>query len=491
MDADYYFAGGVQLAEGNGFNEPFLWNFLDPANTIPHPSHGYWMPLASIISAGGILVAGSQSWLSGRLGFFIIAAIIPVITAKLAYSFSKKIKLSFLSGLLAIFSGFYAAYMQVTDTFSLYMLLGGLFFLIAHSDSNRESVLLGILSGLFHLARADGVFWLILSLMIICFNRIKSRSRSIEWIFSTLLCLLGYILIMGPWFVRNYQVFGSYLGPQAANMLWLTHYDQIFSFPPVIEYAAWIDQGIKAIMDQRFAALKVNLVNTFVVQGTIILIPFIIIAGWKLRNDKRIGILVGGWIGIMLLMSCIFPFAGMRGGYFHAGAAIQPMLWSLAPVGLVETIRYIGGLRSWNTRNAERNFSIGLILFVILITGYVTIGKIFDFNNQEIIWGGYGKQYQSFGEYISSSDLGDPTVIVRNPPGFFLATGLTAIAIPDGDEKTLLRVVDEFDADFLILEPSGFPQSLKKIYNGSPDDKSYKLVDEMNGARLFLIDQNE
>jgi len=28
MDADYYFAGGVELAKGNGFTEPYLWNYL-------------------------------------------------------------------------------------------------------------------------------------------------------------------------------------------------------------------------------------------------------------------------------------------------------------------------------------------------------------------------------------------------------------------------------------------------------------------------------
>ena len=33
-------------------------------------------------------------------------------------------------------------------------------------------------------------------------------------------------------------------------------------------------------------------------------------------------------------MSLVFPFAGARGGFFHAGAGIQPMWWILAPLGL-------------------------------------------------------------------------------------------------------------------------------------------------------------
>ena len=26
LDSDYYFAGGIQLAMGRGFTEPYLWN---------------------------------------------------------------------------------------------------------------------------------------------------------------------------------------------------------------------------------------------------------------------------------------------------------------------------------------------------------------------------------------------------------------------------------------------------------------------------------
>jgi hypothetical protein len=29
LDSDYYFVGGLQLVEGKGFSEPFLWNYLD------------------------------------------------------------------------------------------------------------------------------------------------------------------------------------------------------------------------------------------------------------------------------------------------------------------------------------------------------------------------------------------------------------------------------------------------------------------------------
>jgi hypothetical protein len=51
MDAEYYFAGGLELTRGNGFQEQVIWNYLNDPEGIPQPSHAYWMPLVSILSA--------------------------------------------------------------------------------------------------------------------------------------------------------------------------------------------------------------------------------------------------------------------------------------------------------------------------------------------------------------------------------------------------------------------------------------------------------
>ena len=51
MDADYYYAGGLQLVNCHGFTEPYLWNYLDDPAGLPHHSHAYWMPLASLLAA--------------------------------------------------------------------------------------------------------------------------------------------------------------------------------------------------------------------------------------------------------------------------------------------------------------------------------------------------------------------------------------------------------------------------------------------------------
>jgi len=34
-DAYYYAVGAQQLAGGHGFEEPFIWNYLDPPESVP------------------------------------------------------------------------------------------------------------------------------------------------------------------------------------------------------------------------------------------------------------------------------------------------------------------------------------------------------------------------------------------------------------------------------------------------------------------------
>ena len=127
MDADYYYAGGLQLASGHGFTEPYLWNYLDNPIGLPHPSNAYWMPFASLLAAAGAVLFGSASWITARAGFLLVAALIPPVTAALAWSYSSRRDLAITSGLLAVFPAFYLPFLPVTDTFGLYMLFGGSF----------------------------------------------------------------------------------------------------------------------------------------------------------------------------------------------------------------------------------------------------------------------------------------------------------------------------------------------------------------------------
>ena len=70
-------------------------------------------------------------------------------------------------------------------------------------------------------------------------------------------------------------------------------------------------------------------------------------------------------------------------------------------------------------------------------------------------------------------------VMVRNPPGYYLMTGRSAIVIPYGDENSLLAVAARFHARFVAIEAAGASGPIETIYN-SKGDSFLRFLGEVN-----------
>jgi hypothetical protein len=490
MDADYYYAGGLQLATGHGFTEPFLWNYLDDPSGLPHPSNAYWMPLASLLAAAGALLSGPGSWFAARIGFLAVAAAVPPLTAALAWSFTSRRDLALTSGLLAVFSVFYLPFLPVTDTFGLYMLLGGLFFLILNRKSSIVNpFLLGLISGLMHLSRADGLLWLFMAMVAVLFVLPKPpQRRSLFTFYALLITLLGYLLVMAPWFIRNISAFGAPLAPGGSKMLWLTYYDQLFSYPASrLTFASWWQSGLLAILKARGWSLGVNLANTLSVQGEVFLLPLIGIGLWHLRKDRRVQLAALAWLLTLGAMTIAFPFAGARGGFFHSGAALQPVWWALAPLGLGRVIEWGRQKRGWDMARAGKVFRSALVGSAIILTVVIVWGRVMGGKGGQA-WGQENAAYSQINKYlVSQGATAEAVVMIANPPGFYLASGNPAIAVPDGDVNTLLTVARRYNVLYLIMEEGSVPADLLPVYGNPIGQPDLIYLGEVEHARIFLV----
>jgi hypothetical protein len=500
MDADYYYAGGLQLASGHGFTEPFLWNYLDDPTGLPHPSHAYWMPLASLLAALGMTLSGRLTWFAARLTFILAAALIPPLTAALSYSLTSRRELAMTAGLLAVFSGYYAPYLPATDTFSLYMLFGALFFLIVNRKSSIvNSFLLGLLAGLMHLSRADGILWLLLALFAIIIQNPPSRTSLFTFYFLRItFCILGYLLVMSPWLVRNMAVFGTPLAPGGSRALWLTRYDQLFAYPASqLTFASWWHSGLAEILKARLWALGLNLESALAVQGNIFLLPFILIGLWQLRRESRDGPCVRptctllaalAWGVTLTAMTLVFPFAGARGGFFHSGATLQPFWWAVAPLGLARVVAWGAHQRGWREKQALAVFSAGMVGMAALLTALIVQGRVIGRFNGEPAWGREASTYSQMEEFLEKQGApGGAVVIVANPPGYYLASGRPAVAVPDGDEQTVLDVARKYGGRYLILEQGSLPRGLARLYDQPIGQPDFRFLGEVAAARIYVI----
>lgn len=482
IDADYYMAGALRLAQGHGFSEIFPWNYLDDFQSLPHPSHGYWMPLASLIAALPMALSGQITFAAARLPFIFLAACVPPLTALLALRLHSRRELALLAGLLAAFSGYQAPFIVTIDNFVLYNLLGAAFLLLVlrlKTDPARGALLPGLLAGLMHLARAEGLLWLPLALLAVFW---PLRQTPKKWFPALLWPMLGYLLVMAPWFWRNWNEFGALLAPGGSRALWLTSYNQTFLYPASgLTLQNWLASGPQAILQSRLWALGQNLATAFAAQGGILLSPFILLGFWRLRRSPAV--LLGGlaWLGLFLTMSLLFPFAGVRGSFFHAGAALMPLGWALAPLGLDAAI---GAARSrgWFDPRAFRIFRLMLFALMAALTLV-----LLNFRLINTPWDASAVTYVRAEAALQRLNAPPQApVMVANPPGFYLAGGRAAIALPSAQLPDALRLMQHFGVRYLILEADSLTDWPRDVY-AQTQSGPFRLAADLGSLRIYEI----
>ncbi|GEM_PF-156473 len=280
-----------------------------------------------------------------------------------------------------------------------------------------------------------------------------------------LAALLGYAMVMAPWFWRNGVAFGTPLAPGGWRTLWLTQYDELYIYPAAkLTLAHWWASGWQAIVEARVHAAATNLVSALAVQGAVVWLPLAAAGMWQRRKDRRV--LVGGgmWLALWLVMSVVFPFSGARGGFFHAGAALQPLLWALAPAGLAVVLRPAARRRGWRAGEALRVLGWGLVASAVLLSGLVVQRRVVGANPAKPRWDAAARAYARIGAALTALGVpADARVLVNNPPGFTWATGRAALAVPYGDAGVVAAVARRYGAPYWLLE-ANHPRPLERLY---------------------------
>ncbi len=492
IDADYYFMGGLRLVQGHGFTENYIWNYFNDIAALPQPSHGYWMPLASLFTAVGMVLTGSQTFAAGRLAFIFLAALMPPLTAALAYRLTTRRDLAFLAGLVAICSGFYFPYLSVTENYSIFMVLGALYFLTLHRTPPSAYFILGVLSGLLSLARSDGLLWLLLTLLLIAvrwWQEGQPRLTKPQLAMLTtnlLLALSGFLLIMLPWFLRNLSVFGSIMPPGTRRTLWLTEYYQTFIYPgSAITLESWLASGWDAILAVRMDAIARAINNIFIVQGVLVLMPFMLLGAWTLRKDARVRMGFLAWLGLIIAFTVVFPLAGIRGSYIHAVCAIQPLLYALVPVGLQTLLERI------QRRRPARLPHLNLIVHgaLIALAGFVTYSSVtaLVFVNG---WQRGELTYPAVEAFLVQQGIRpDEPVMVVNPPGYTMMTERPAVMFPYGGEDSVLGVAEKFQVRFIAIKGDSVNSNahFNALYDQPDLYPAVELVGQVDDVKVYRV----
>jgi 4-amino-4-deoxy-L-arabinose transferase-like glycosyltransferase len=463
LDADYYFATGLTLARGEGFSEPFLWNYLDGIYRLPHPSHLYWMPLTSLLSAAGIAIGG-EHFRSAQLVFLLLAGALPVLTFLTARHLGLREDQAGWAAVLAIFPGWYLPYLLTTETFAPFALAGGLALVFIHRGMDPERgpgawALAGVIIGLGHLTRVDGVLLLLVAFLAALW---RSKGRRV----ALVALIVGYLFVMGPWAIRMWLVTGTPASSAGTRLLWATTYDELFVFPAErLTPDRWLAAGAGVHVRHRLQALGQNLQSLLAVNGLVFLTPWILLSGYRHRRIPLVR-LAGGYLLLLLgVMSFAFPYAGVRGGFFHSSVALMPVAWALAVDGLWIAVRWAAKRRGWDSQAACLGFTRLAVLLSFGLTAWLYVQRVIGEQIAAPVWKEERRMHLAIAISLDELDPQFQPVGINNPAGFYLASGRQAVVVPHAGVDVLRGVAQVFQLGAIVLDTNA-PVDLRPVYDG-------------------------
>lgn len=435
LDSYYHYNAAARFARGEGLTDSALWTYLGlpPDLALPAtvtPSHLYWMPMSALLSGVSMAVFG----VSMDAAQIPIAACLAgaLLVAVLAGGWVTQARRgAWLALALAILSGGFVDVWGEIDTFAPYALFGGL--ALAAVVAGRESGRLwlwaaaGVLGGLGHLTRSDGLLLPIVGVLA----ALTAPRRRFMYAAAV---VFGYLLTMAPWFLRMLDVVGAPLPLGGLQTAYMTDYAQIFTYPWRTLSLGGV--GIGPLLQSRLEPLLINLGVFVVAQGNLLLWPFMV---WGLlRANRHVLIVVGLFaLGLHAAMTLVFAWPGARGGLFHGAAALVPWWAALTAYSVDALARRLS--RRQPRRRALNWAAVSGI--VLLTAGFMTALSIHPISSDPPAY------IEAIRPYVTADDR----VASVDPPEVAYWLGAGGVVLPYAPPGALAQLAEDFDLDLLIV----------------------------------------
>lgn len=480
-DAYYHYNAAVQVVNGNGFTDEYFWTYIGAPDSLPSPSHLYWMPGTSMISATSMAIFG-DNYRAAQIPLALLLWGTVIITLCVAHLLKARSSQAYIAATITLFGGFFLPFYGATDTITPYAFFGGLCLLCVGLAIDRQQMrywlAAGLLAGAGHLIRSDGLLLLLVGWCCAFFptdyrsnfiTKIKRRIPAVA-IFTA-----AYVLVMLPWYVRNMNAIGAPLPVGGTQSIWFTEYNDIFNYPPDASPDV-LQEDLSSWLAARVDSLGMNgALGTFLaVEGYVILGPFILFALWQRRRDK---LLRPVWVfaaGIHLAMTLVFPFPGMRGGLLHGVSALIPFWSVLGLLGLESAVRWLAARRRWNARQAVTVFSFAALMLIVPLSVFTVARSRVSEDVSPV--------YDALRSMLPEG----ARVFSHDPAALYYFTGMGGGTLPNETPDVIRDMAVQFDIGYILLQPPDVTRPLLGVPDNPPE--FFELIDlQIDGAYLYAI----
>jgi hypothetical protein len=465
FDAYYYYDVAENLYLGRGLVVDFIWNYLDAPPAITHASNLYWTPLTSIIAWPSFSIFGA-SYRAAQLPFVLLSSLPPVLAYCLSYHLCAKREHAWLAAILTTFAPFYLKYWACPDNFAPFAVTAGLslvtMYLIGKKRQGRYAFLTGLLIGMSHLSRADGVLLWVAFAAVLALDTVYTPQKPGSGLSRLATCLLwfflaiaGYLVVMAPWFWRNWKLLGTPLSGAGTKTIFLRSYADLFSYSAELTWRSYLSWGWPSIIRSK---ASVALHNLTVVAGALQfhLAPVAVIGLWKLRNHREYRPFYAYAAALYLAMTLVFTLPSTHASMLHSTGALLPFFFVAALPGIDAVVGWVAAhRRTWHLRTARRVFRVGLTALFVAISVFNYCQAVFlslDPLGFQPLWNRANTGYLDVSDWLEEYAAPETVVMVVDPPAYYYFTHRPAVVIPNEDLLGIVDVADRYGADFLILE---------------------------------------
>jgi hypothetical protein len=347
----------------------------------------------------------------------------------------------------------------------------------------------GLTAGLAHLTRADGALLLVVAGLIWLWDvfspqstrraQRKERKISAPSALSAVNLLLGYLLVMTPWFVRNWRVWQRPLPTSGTQTIFLTTYDDLFAYGRSFDLTHFLGWGWGNILQSKLDGLLLAGGTFIVVCGIVFLAPLIVWGwlNWWRDEAKRPFLRPLNWYTLLLFasMSLIFTFPGGRGGLLHSSVALWPWLMVLATAGLGYAVEWMATkLPHWEPQKAKPRFAALFVVVAFVISATLFYARADAGLEAEV--------YAEVGEMLPETAV----VMAGNAPGFYYHTSLPSLSIPNEPIPVLQMAANRYGVTHLLLD-ADHPLPLADIYAQQTAPPGFQLLYARDGYQLYQL----
>ncbi|MCA0452531.1 MAG: hypothetical protein LCI00_00975 [Chloroflexi bacterium] len=455
-DVFYHLNAANRLVTGQGLTDPYYWTYIGATDALPAPSHLYWMPLTSLTAAAGMwLFNAPGDYAAAQFFFSLMFAGVVLVGFWLGGHLGGTRRHTWVAGLLTLFSGFFVRFWGAIDTFAPFAIVGALclvFLGLSHQSGVTQprrlvyAALGGAFAGAAHLARADGLLFVLVAWAVILwmslFDRSGKRLSMSMLITGGIVTTVAYILVMLPWFVRNQGLIGAPMPLGGTQTIWFTSYDDLFNYPPDSSPATLFANGVGGFIASRWLALTNNLGTFVAVEGLIVMTPLMLAGLWQRRRER---FLQPFWIyavGLHLAMTFAFPFPGYRGGLLHSAAALIPFWAALGVVGLDDAVMWMARRRRrWNVSAAKWVFSVGLVGVAVLLSLMISLPNRVSPQTASPL-------HTALHDTLPT----DARVMINDPAQLYYFTGLGGVVLPNESPDVIVEIARKYGVRYLVVE---------------------------------------